>query len=125
MKTYPLIALFLLLAACSKRSGEDKDHEPPVLVLNSPADNQVFSAGQDIIIAGSASDNKFIDQIHIVITNLSTGAEYLHIHIHPNGKSFNFSQPYTAQAGTSYKIQVIADDASSNSTGKSVEVSCN
>jgi hypothetical protein len=125
MKKYFLSYLLLLLIGCSKSSDNDKDYDPPVLTLNTPVNNQVFTAGQNMIISGIASDNKFIDQVHIVITNLATGTEYLHIHIHPNGNSSNFSQSYAAQAGIAYKIQVIVDDGSTNSTAKSVEVSCN
>jgi hypothetical protein len=109
--------------ACSK--GSDKDNDAPVLTLNTPVNNQVYTSGQSIMISGQAADNKFINQIHVVITNLSTGTEYLHVHIHPNSSSFTFNQPYTPQAGIAYKIEVIADDASTNSTTKSVQVSCN
>lgn len=115
--------LLLLLAACSK--DPVKDIIAPVVMLNTPVNNQVYTAGQNIMIVGSASDNKFINQIHIVITNLATGSEYLHVHIHPNTNSFTFNQPYTVQAGTAYKIEIIADDASTNSTTRSVVVSCN
>lgn len=125
MRVYSWLILFALIMACSKRSSEDKDREAPTLSVTTPTDNQVYSAGQTINITGSASDNKYIEQIHIVITNLVTGTEYLHVHIHPNGSAFNFAQAYTAQAGISYKIQVIVDDASSNSTAKSVNVTCN
>lgn len=125
MKRILIPYFLLLLAACSKSSAKDKDYEPPVLTLNTPADNQVYTSGQNIRIAGTATDNKFINQIHIVISNLATGTEYLHIHIHPNSNSYNFNQAYAAQGGISYKIEVIVDDASTNSTAKSVEVSCN
>lgn len=113
------------MAACSKGSGNDKDYDAPALTLNTPLNNQVYMAGQNIMIAGAATDNKFINQIHIVISNLATGTEYQHVHIHPNSSSFNFNQPYTAQAGITYKIDVIVDDASANSVAISVEVSCN
>jgi hypothetical protein len=117
--------LLLLFVACSKGGSKDKDYDAPAITLNTPLNNQVYTAGQTIMIAGSASDNKFINQIHIVISNLATGTEYQHVHIHPGSSSFNFNQPYTAQAGIAYKIDVIVDDASTNSSAKSVEVSCN
>jgi hypothetical protein len=125
MKKIFLPYFFFILIACSKNAAKDKDYDPPVLTLTTPANNQVYVSGQNIMVSGSASDNKFINQIHVVITNLATGVEYQHVHIHPNSNSFNFNQPYTAQSGITYKIDVIVDDASSNSTAKSVEVSCN
>ena len=114
-----------MLLACSKSSGKANDYDAPALTLNTPSNNQVYTSGQNIMISGQASDNKFINQIHIVITNLATGTEFLHIHIHPNSNSFNFNESYTAQAGISYKIEVIVDDASTNSSAKSVQVICN
>jgi chitodextrinase len=125
MKRFFLPYLLVFLVACSKGSSKDKDYDAPALTLNTPLNNQVYTPGQNIMIAGQASDNKYINQIHIVISNLATGTEYLHIHIHPNSSAFNFTQPYTAQGGITYKIDVIVDDASSNSTAKTVEVSCN
>jgi hypothetical protein len=125
MKKTFLLYLLFILAACSKSSGRDKDYDAPVLTLNTPVDNQTYTSGQSIMISGLATDNKYIKEIHIVITNLATGTEYLHVHIHPNSSSFNFNQSYTAEAGIDYKIEIIVDDASTNSTAKSVEVSCN
>ena len=123
MRKMLLLYPVLLFISCSKKP--DKDTDAPLLTLNTPANNQVYPSGQNIVVAGSASDNRFINQIHVVITNPTTGAEYLHVHIHPNSSSFNFNQPYTPQPGVSYKIEVIVDDASSNSTSKSVQVICN
>ena len=125
MKKIFLPYFLCLLVACSKGSSKDKDYEAPVLTLSTPSENQVYTSGQNIMIAGTATDNKFINQIHIVISNLATGTEFLHIHIHPNSNSYSFNQSYTAQAGIAYKIEVIVEDASTNSTAKSVEVSCN
>ncbi|MFI5130766.1 MAG: DUF4625 domain-containing protein [Chitinophagales bacterium] len=117
--------LLFILAACSKDPGSQKDYDAPAITVNTPTNNQVYNSGQNIMITGQVTDNKFINQIHVVITNLGSGLEYLHVHIHPNSSSFNFSQSYTAQAGISYKIEVIADDASTNSSATSVQVLCN
>jgi len=125
MKRSFILYLLLFFAACSKNPGTDKDYDAPVLTLSTPTNNQVYTSGQNIMITGQVTDNKFIKEIHIVITNLGSGAEYLHVHIHPNTNSFNYSQSYTAQAGVFYKIEVLADDPSANSTAKSVQVFCN
>lgn len=125
MKRTFLFYLLVLLAACSKDNGEPPDNVAPVVTLTTPANNQVFTAGQSITVTGQVTDNKFIKEIHVVITNLGSGVEYQHIHIQPGASSFNYSQSYTAQAGIFYKIEVIADDASGNSSSKSVQVFCN
>jgi hypothetical protein len=111
--------------SCSKDSTTDKDREAPVILLNRPVDAQSYSAGQPIVISGSVTDNKFIKEIHIEVTDLTTAAEYFHVHIHPDAATSSFNQAITAQAGISYKIRVIADDASSNSSIKQVTVTVN
>lgn len=125
MKRCLLPCLLLVFAACSKSGGSEKDTEAPVVTLNSPANNQTFTGSQNITIAGSVTDNKYIKQIHIEITNLVTAAEFLHVHIHPDAVSFNYNQSFTIQPGISYKIRVTADDASSNSSIKYAEIICN
>ncbi|MBL7739865.1 MAG: hypothetical protein JNK14_11630 [Chitinophagaceae bacterium] len=125
MKKYvsPFVLLFFI--ACAKGSSGEKDREAPVVSLNTPVHNEIFTGGQNIMITGTVTDNKYIEEIHIEITNLVTAAEYLHVHIHPAARSFNFSQALTIQPGISYKIRVIADDASSNSAVKSADITCN
>jgi len=116
--------LLFFIVACSKGSGEDKDHDPPVLLLNTPVNGQVFTGTQNITITGAVTDNKYIKEIHIEVTNLVTGEQYLHVHIHPDSNRYTFNQTYNIEAGITYKIRVIADDGSANSTAKSAEISC-
>jgi hypothetical protein len=116
---------FLFLLSCSKKSGEDKDNEAPVVIINTPTSGQVFNGTQIIMITGAATDNKYIKEIHIEISNLATGQQYLHIHIHPDSNTYTFNQTYNIEAGVAYKIRVIVDDASTNSTAKSVDITCN
>lgn len=120
-----LILLLTTVAACSKKSGGEKDREAPAIVVTTPVDNQVFTGGQSMAITGSVTDNKYISQIHIEISNFQTGQEYLHVHIHPDAASFNFNQAYTVASGIEYRIRVIAEDASSNSSVKSINVVTN
>ena len=114
----------ILVSSCSKKSGE-KDYEAPVITHNSPANNHVYSTGQIINIQGVVADNQYISQVHIEITDLNSGAEYLHVHIHPESKSYAYNQTFAVEAGASYKIKIIAEDPSANSASKQVEVSCN
>jgi len=111
--------------SCTKNKSETADRESPVITLTSLSDEQVFTAPQTISITGSVSDNKYIREIHIEISDLDSGEEYLHVHIHPASAFYNYDQPYLLAAGTSYRIRVIADDASSNSSVRTVNVRCN
>ncbi len=123
MKQLLLLLLgFVMLVSCSKKKSEDK--ESPVVTLTSPANNQSFPAGE-IHIKGNITDNEYISQVHIEITNFNTGAEYTHVHIHPTSRSYAFDQTFTLQSGISYKIRVIADDPAANTSSSQVQISCN
>lgn len=119
---FTTICMFIF--SCSKKSN-DKDTETSVVTFSSPANNQVFTAGETIHIKGIVNDNQYIDEVHIEISNLNTGIEYQHVHIHPATKTYAFDQPLTVQAGINYKIKVIAEDPSSNTSSQQVEISCN
>jgi hypothetical protein len=125
MKKLFVLYLVIILAGCSKGSTKEKDYEAPVVTVTTPTNNQAFTGGQSIMIAGTVTDNKYIKEIHIEISNLADATEYLHVHIHPDASSFTFNQAFTIQTGIAYKIRVIADDGSANSTAKSIEISCN
>ncbi|RYY56736.1 MAG: hypothetical protein EOO09_05085 [Chitinophagaceae bacterium] len=119
-----LAVMTCLAAGCTKSSDADADRENPVVTLTSLSDGQVFTGAQTINITGSVTDNRYIKEIHIEISSLDTGEEYLHVHIHPAAASYNYDQPYLLTAGRNYKIRVIADDAQSNSSVRSVNISC-
>lgn len=111
----------ILLISCSKKNEDDK--EAPVVTITSPTNNQVLPAGE-IHIKGTITDNVYINQVHIEIANLNTGVEYFHVHIHPVKpmrliKHLQFSRVFD------YKIRVIAEDPSTNTSSGQVEVSCN
>ena len=114
-----------LLFSCSKNSAAEKDTVFPVITLASPANGQNFTAGQTIQISGSITDDKFIAEVHIHVTNTNTGTLLMDVHIYPNGASTTFNQPLTATAGVNYKIQVIAKDRAVNEARTSVDVTCN
>lgn len=112
----------ILLISCSKKNEDDK--EAPVVTITSPTNNQTLPAGE-IHIKGTITDNAYINQVHIEISNLNTGVEYLHLHIHPTSKTYAFDQLFTVQSGINYKIRVISEDPSTNTSSGQIEVSCN
>ena len=127
MRTIYLLFSFAVLTAfsCSKGSAADKDTVPPVVTISSPTSGQVFTAGQAINIAGTISDDKFIAEAHVHVTNTNNSALLMDIHIYPNASTASFNQTLTAVAGVNYKIQVIAKDRAVNETTGAVQVSCN
>lgn len=117
--------MFIFLAACSKDPATENDTQPPVISLASPTDGQSFTAGQSIPITGTISDDNYIAEVHIHVTNNTTGALLMDVHLYPAGKTGSFNQSLTATSGTSYKIQVIARDKSLNEGRNTVFVSGN
>jgi hypothetical protein len=124
MKLFIFSIICILVSSCSKKP-DAKDYEAPVITHTSPANNQVYITGQIINIQGTVTDNQYISQVHIEITDLTTGAEYLHVHIHPASKTYAYNQTFAVEAGNNYKIKVIAEDPSANSASEQMEVACN
>jgi uncharacterized lipoprotein YajG len=119
MKPFLPFVFILLLAGCKK------DDQAPQITITSPTDNQVFTNGQVISLAGSVSDDDQIHMVHIYVTNHNSGASVLHVAEHLDAKNYTISQTFTAQSGTSYDIEVEAEDHSGNSADKKLSVSAN
>jgi hypothetical protein len=125
MKTVLLmIVLLTAILSCSKNSSE-KDSVPPVITLTSPTNGQLYTAGDVVLITGTITDDKYIAEVHIHISNAGTGALLKDIHLYPNGNTSTLNQFIDASAGVSYKIQVIAKDRGVNEVRSTVEVTCN
>jgi len=103
----------------------DNDTTPPVITINTPLSGHVYTPGQSIAISGAITDDKYIAEVHIHVSNLNTGTLLMDVHLYPAGTSSAFNQSITAASGINYKIQVIAKDRGVNETRSSVEVSCN
>jgi len=114
-----------IMSGCSKGTAAEKDTIPPVINLASPVSGQNFPTGQLIQITGSITDDKYIAEVHIHVTNTNTGSLLMDVHLYPGSSSTSFNQSITAASGINYKIQVIAKDRAVNETISSVEVTCN
>ncbi|HUM64251.1 MAG TPA: hypothetical protein PLV32_00305 [Chitinophagaceae bacterium] len=119
-----IILLPLLSLSCSK-SSKEKDREAPVVVIEEPVHNAIVTGGQVLNIRGNVADNEFIHEIHIEISNLQTGEEYLHVHIHPSSGTHSYSHAFNPVSGISYLVRVIAEDPSNNVSSQKVEFSAN
>ncbi|RYF90647.1 MAG: DUF4625 domain-containing protein [Chitinophagaceae bacterium] len=121
MKSFLFLLACVVMVSCSEKENNDK--EAPVVTLSSPTNNQVVSPGE-LRVKGMVTDNSYISQIHVEVHN-AANAEVLHVHIHPTSKSYALDQPVMLQAGVKYKIKVIVDDPSANTTIAQVDISCN
>ncbi|MBL7722587.1 MAG: hypothetical protein JNK27_00490 [Chitinophagaceae bacterium] len=119
------LLILLLLAGCSDKNSADNDTELPVVTISSPVAGQVFTNGQQINIAGTITDNKYIAEVHIHVSNTNTGMLIMDVHLYPGSNSTTFNQPLTAVTGVNYRIQVIAKDRAVNEGRSTVDVSCN
>ncbi len=125
MRAGIILFIFIqLLQGCSKDPSE-KDTTIPVVAINFPVQGNVFTAGQTIPISGTITDDQYIAEIHIHVTNTNTGALLMDVHLYPAGNTATFNQSITASSGINYKIQVIAKDKAVNEGRSTVEVSCN
>ena len=114
----------ILVVACSKSSHID-DRELPVVTINSPVANEVFSAGESIAITATLSDNQKLTEVHVHISDNSTGKLLIDIHRNPGTAVYNLNETFLAEAAINYKIQVIAKDNAANENRATVEITSN
>lgn len=117
--------LILFLTGCSDKSGNNNDTELPVITINMPLTGQIFTSGQPIIISGGITDNKYVAEVHIHVTNTNTGTLLMDVHKFPANNTVAFNESITAAAGVNYKIQIVATDKEVNEARATVTVSCN
>ena len=73
----------------------------------------------------SASDNVKVTELHIHVLNKETLALLRDIHSYPGDKTGVVQDAFTAQAGMSYTIKIIALDPSQNLGTTQVDVAVN
>ena len=126
MKNYPVFLLLFVFLGCSKdEDNTEQDNELPVIVINSPDNKQVFNAGDRVIITGSVTDNKQVEELHIHVTDIFTGALLIDVHRAPQTSSYSLNESFQTQSGIDYRIEIIAKDNSNNENRASVEISTN
>ena|SRR5688572_16866526 len=115
-----LALIVLSISSCSKSSGDDAG---PVIVINSPQPNAIVAADSVITVSASINDEGEIHEVHLDITNKTTN-EVLHYHFHPDMKTFTINETFNEVTGTTYNIQVEADDHSGNHSENEIEIHC-
>jgi long-subunit fatty acid transport protein len=111
--------------SCSKNNNRETDRVLPVVTISAPLNNQVFSAGQTVNITGTLSDNQQLAEVHVHISNNSTGTLLVDIHRYPLSATYTLNESFSAQSGIEYKIQVTAKDNAANENRATVLVSAN
>jgi hypothetical protein len=124
--TVYILCLFLL-GACKKNDPSSESEKKPVIFLNTPTNNQVFSAGQTVnITANIIASNNNLAQIHVHIYNNGSGQLLVDIHRTPTDtQSYFLNESLQVQAGIQYKIQVVAINSSADQDVQTVLISAN
>jgi len=104
------------------------DTAAPSLVINTPAENQVFSNGSVINVTGRITDNAGLYRGHIRIINDANGTvvkEQLY-EIHGlRAYNFNVSHTATVSVASDYTVTVWFEDHGYNSATLSVKIKVN
>ena len=115
----------LTCISCNKKGAGSNDSIQPVITMTDPVNNQVYAAGDMIFIRGAVTDDQFIAEIHIHVSDLNTGALLMDVHRYPAGPGYTLNEFIVASAATDYKIQVIARDRGVNEAITTIFVSGN
>jgi hypothetical protein len=116
-KFIPLLSLIFF--SCGK-----SDDLAPVITITTPTENQVFTAGQTVIIKATVTDNEGIHMVHVIVTD-ATGGHWVHSEDHTDSKSFDINKSFISQAGKIYTLHIDATDHNENNTIKEFTVSAN
>ena len=144
MKTRVHLLLFLtagviFAVACSKGGSysDDGGGHPtpspndtiaPVLIINTPTANQVFTSGNVINVTGRITDDLGLYRGSIRITNDANGAlikEQLYEIHYVLGYDFNISYTTNVTVPSDYTVTVFFEDHGFNNATKSVKVKVN
>ena len=124
-KLFFIIPLIITGFSCSKSNNRETDRVLPVVTISAPLNNQVFTAGQTVNITGTLSDNQQLAEVHVHISNNTTGTLLVDIHRYPLSALYSLNESFTVQSGIEYKILVIAKDNAANENRATVLVSAN
>jgi hypothetical protein len=133
------LATVVFALACSKggSSGDDNGGHPapspidtiaPVLIINTPTSNQVFTSGNVINVTGRVTDDLGLYLGSVRITNDANGAllkEQLYEIHYILAYDFNVSYSANVTTASDYTVTVSYKDHGFNITTKSVKVKVN
>lgn len=137
VRAVPFLFIAALQISCSKSSsGTDpgnhinnpSDTVAPVLTVNTPVPDQVFSSGNTISITGRITDDLGLYRGSIKIINDATGAtvkeQLYEIHGLP-AYDFNVNHVATVSSVTNYTISVWFEDHGYNPASRTVKIKVN
>ena len=137
----PLILLLgMAVLACSKGGSPTADDNPnphvenpadtiaPVITINTPADNQIFSSGQLINMTGRITDDMGLYRGTVKLINDANGLVLKEQVYEIHGlMAYNFSMNHTATVSSTanYTVTISFEDHGYNSVTRSVKIKVN
>jgi phosphate-selective porin len=137
----PMILLLgMAIIACSRGSSTTGDENPnphvenpadttaPVITINTPADNQVFSNGQLINMTGRLTDDMGLYRGTVKLINDANGLVLKEQVYEIHGLlAYNFAMNYTASVSSTanYTVTVSFEDHGYNAVTRSVKIKVN
>ncbi|MBN8675528.1 MAG: DUF4625 domain-containing protein [Chitinophagales bacterium] len=125
IKLFLTVILIITGFSCSKNNNRETDRVLPVVTISAPLNNQVFTAGQLVAITGTLSDNQQLAEVHVHISDNTTGTLLVDIHRYPLSATYTLNESFSVQSGIEYKIQVIAKDNAANENRATLLVTAN
>lgn len=123
---FSIAAVLFLMVSCSRNNGTVADDDLlPVVVLNAPANGQVFAGGSTVNISASITDNNRLAEVHVHISDRATGQQLIDIHRYPNASAYTLNETFQVQSGINYTVRVIAIDRAGNSGSQTVLIMVN
>jgi hypothetical protein len=139
--TFPMIVSVILfnVSACSKGGDAGTggggihvdvptDTTKPGILINTPADNQIFISGSTINVSGKVTDDFGLYRGTIRIVNDATGFALVHQPYEIHGMllyNFNLNHVASVIAPVDYTVTVAFEDHGNNSFSRSVKVKVN
>ena len=122
--------LFLLAAICFVLGcKKDIASKPkPIIVINTPVNNQHFIIGDTIRITGTVTHTVDLTEVAVHMTDLNTKNEFFHNHFLAGNKlvyNFDSKYPIPDNTKTSFKVEVEATDKGGTAVTKELIITIN
>jgi hypothetical protein len=125
MKKVFLYTAILFFVACNKKTTA---LPAPVIVINTPSENQHFVNGDTIYIKGNVTHGIELTEVAVHMTNLTSKNEFFHNHFSAGNKTyfeFNSKYPVADNNKTSFKVEVEATDKNGMVATKEMTITIN
>jgi len=125
MKKIFLYTAILFVVACSKKTESKPE---PVIVVNTPSENQHFVNGDTIRIKGNVTHTIELTEVAVHMTDITSKNEFFHNHfLVANKTSFDFDVKYPVSENikTSFKLEVEATDKNGTAVTKEMTITIN